>query len=256
MKRLTKYMEASSATWIYNFEASGPPSIGAWVFPTANTSNSTDMSVAFQSTAIVNDQLSFAGIGHVVIDLAGMTREEKTLFFSNGAIQEAQDLTMTYKLTSSGPDPTLQAPAGSSAIITDVLTVVPISGSTDLDIWGRGLKAGFPKSGIDYEHIVMMQSRTYVYETITGAFNTPTLESVKPQLGSGNPQAADSIYWYRFVLLTWNGVPAATERAFFSLPDARCVLDAESKEEADYVRMMRLKRQYDVFQLNDRDDLL
>ena len=250
MKTLTKYIEGISGQFVYN---ASPPT-NRWFIGGVSGSGSSagDWVQIFGLDAISAEGESQINlIGQSVIDLAGMTAQEKTLFFSGASTTDASFVTMNFRLNATS-GPILPASAGSTVLVTDIMTSVPIFSEESLLELLTLHQAGFPGSEVDYQHIVYGTTKRYVMETITGALASPVLIDIQ-QRGSGHPQASDSIYCYKLVSIIWNSLDPNTQRLNFSIPATRFSLRAEAKEEPDHVRIMRLKRQYDLFQLNDRD---
>lgn len=187
------------------------------------------------------------------IDIRGLNQEELTLMFNGGLVQEPLFFTQQFK-----PGPAFQAaPAGSGLYVTDLMTTTPIIAIGETydeqlaSIYNSLIYAGFEYSGLNFEHIIFAQSRQFAMTTNTGAWDSPELMSTK-RFGSGSPVAGEFIYCYRFVLAQFNAITPTDDLKVY-IPNARYLLSAETKEEKEYVRMMRLARENEPYQRLDRD---
>ncbi len=171
-------------------------------------------------------------------DLAGMSMEEKTLFFDGMGVQ-----------TGILPSWTGLSQPGDKVTITDIMTTVPLSidSSTALDLV---YIPGFPGSRQDFEHVVYGCVTQYVTTQDVGLYGSP-VESNKQMFGSGMPTASDRVYSYRFVEGA-TGDPGSPITGLIT-SQARHVLTASPKEETDHVYMMRLLRSYELQQSHDED---
>jgi len=181
---------------------------------------------------------SWRAIGNLQIsstyfDLAGMSMEEKTLFFEAAAVQDL----VTPKAT--GPAP------GDSVLILDLMTT---SSLTDAQIANYAAFGNFaqPTSTLEFSETVYARIRTFVITQDQGALSYMVM-STDNQSGSLMPTASDRIYSYRLV------VPASVGMSGLIVYPARHILDARVKEEPDYQYIMRLKRAYDLQQSYDED---
>ena len=180
----------------------------------------------------------FIAYHETYFDLAGMSMEEKTLFFDGMGVQ-----------TGLLPSWTGQSQAGDKVTITDIMTTVPLTIDTSLGL-DLIYMPGFPGSRQDFEHVVYGCITQYVTTQDVGLYGSP-IESNKQMFGSGMPTASDRVYSYRFV----EGAAGDPGSPITQLTtsSARHVLTASPKEEADYVYMMRLLRSYELQQSHDED---
>jgi hypothetical protein len=166
-------------------------------------------------------------------DLAGMSMEEKTLFFEAATVQQAG-------FTSIG------SAAGDSVLIYDIMTSIPIDiNKNDVqdDIVQRGL--GFPGAKLNYEHVLYQRMQRFSLD-VDYAAKFPVLAE-SHQSGSLMPTASDRIYSYRLLQFLFVGDGAGI------IPPVRHLINVKPAEEATYEYMMRLKRSYDLQQEPDRD---
>lgn len=170
-------------------------------------------------------------------DLAGMSQEDKTLFF------EAIDV-QTPSLPAWDGIPT----AGDSLTLIDVMTSVPLNiDATLLTDVGNGV--GFPLTRSNFEHVIYARSLQYVSHLDLGTFASPTLVASN-NYGSGMPTASDRVYSYRFIFINTDN---ATNITSCLVPAARHILVARATEEPEYIHMMRLMRSYNLQQEPDVD---
>lgn len=165
-------------------------------------------------------------------DLAGMSMEEKTLFFSGAATQNV------YTPTSNPATP------GNRFIIVDLMTTKPLN-EEELQfalVFGNTAAQG---TVLTYDQTVYMRLRVLNTDLDNQAatFMIPISDE---QMGSLEPTASDRIYCYRIVSLT------GTDGSYGVYP-VRYLLRAEAKEEPEYEYLMRLKRSYELQNQPDRD---
>lgn len=191
------------------------------------------------------------------IDIRGLNQEEKTLLFSGATVQEPYFYQMQIK--PGGVGQYITAPAGNGMFTTDVILncPIPLVGETYddqlINIYLSLLQPGFPSpyTSINFENITFAQTRQLAMTTLTGAWDTPE-EISRNLLGSGAANAGEFIYCYRMFVIQFSGITNADDM-LVHIPPARYLLGAQVTEEKDYVRMMRLARQYEPWQRLDRD---
>lgn len=187
-----------------------------------------------------NWQQPFAGSGFFInkqyFDLAGLSIDDKTLFFEGAAVQELYN-----------PAVYNQA-AGDSCVVIDVMSSVPL---TDLQ-YQQIVTAGniFATAGQDvltFDQTIFLRVRSLAVDLDTAAWGFMVLLTDN-QLGSLEPTASDRIYCARMIQM---GTPCTANR--IELYGARYLLRATPKEEAEYQYLMRLKRSYELQNQPDRD---
>ena len=178
---------------------------------------------------------SGAFISDTYFDLAGMSIDDKTLFFEGAAVQEVQNPVA------------VTGAAGDLLQVADIMSAIPLSDDqvvtflTYGNIQGEGIGFG------TFDQTIYARHRVYAIDVDFAGSNYFNLLSSN-QLGSLGPTASDRVYCYRVVLMGANN--AAT--TMFVYP-ARYLLRAQSKEESEYQYLMRLKRSYDLQNEPDRD---
>ena len=176
-----------------------------------------------------------AFISDTYFDLAGMSIDDKTLFFEGAAVQEVQNPVA------------VTGAAGDLLQVADIMSAIPLSDDqvvtflTYGNIQGEGIGFG------TFEQTIYARHRVYAIDVDFAGSNYFNLLSSN-QLGSLGPTASDRVYCYRVVLMGANN--AAT--TMFVYP-GRYLLRAQSKEESEYQYLMRLKRSYDLQNEPDRD---
>lgn len=168
------------------------------------------------------------------IDLAGLSVEDETVFFSGAAVQEAGYRTI------------VQGGSGDQIAIWDILTSIPVDFEALDPSWiYTGL--GFPECILNFEHVLYQRKQVWAL--------TSDLTTLAPQLieetqsGSMLPTASDRIYSYRLIQLGMFSPtmgPPPSGAILVTVPSARHVIQAEAKKEPEYQYLMRLKKSYDL----------
>lgn len=161
-------------------------------------------------------------------DLAGITLQEKTLFFSGALVQD-------YLAPSIG-----SGVVGDTVVVIDLMTTSPLGSATEIfESYAVGF--GFLGSHENFEQITYGRSQVM-------SLNVDALASAQPVLlhqnhfGSGMATASDRVYTYRLVRFAAASPTART----LSLPGCRHILSAEAKEEPEFQYLMRLMRSYEL----------
>jgi hypothetical protein len=165
-------------------------------------------------------------------DLAGLTMDEKTLFFTGATTQST-----LYPVFNGGA-------AGDLVIVCDIMSVRPL---TDEELFWFNSKGNFAESGITPEEIIYGRTRMFNVTVDTGSW-TGTVLTSDNQCGLMKATASDRIYSYRTIIIQ----AANTTVDLFIYPE-RHLLVAEAKEEQEYEYLMRLKRSYELQQSYDED---
>jgi len=164
-------------------------------------------------------------------DLAGLSMDEKTLFFKGATVQQLGNPTMT------------SGAAGDSCQIYDIMTSSPLSADQLTSFSQTGNFAGFSgaaTSGLTYDQTIYARRREYVVSVDLAAWGALQLVS-DDQLGSMNPTASDRVYSYRMVITALAGTSKT-----LAVLGSRQILSAEAKEEPEFEYLMRLKRSYEL----------
>ena len=186
------------------------------------------------------------------IDLKGLNQQDKSIFFDNIIVQTPVPPTAGARGVSgdgAGPYDETSAPAGSTLLITDLITTIPIDIQTAHQTVIQSGYAGFAQySSINFEHVVFNRSQTFALDLDFGGQVFQLTAS--HQSGSGMPTASDRLYCYRFA--TWSN---DLRNVDIVIPPARHLLAVTAKEEPMVNHLFRLKRSYDLQQSFDIDRL-
>jgi len=173
-------------------------------------------------------------VSSTYFDLAGMSMEEKTLFFEAAGTQSALP-----------PAGSAAAVAGDALVIADLMTTSPL---TPFEAAQVGVFGNFPPAPLSFQETVYGRIDSWVVHIDTGTWGSYTLTNSE-QIGSMMPTASDRVYSYRVV----NMAAVAPTETTITLSAARHILRAIAKEEPDHEYMMRLLRSYQLQQEPDVD---
>lgn len=168
----------------------------------------------------------------LIIDLAGLSLEDETVFFDGIMCQEA------------GPTGITGA-AGDSMLVYDIVATVPLDITND---YGKIILfgAGFPQGVGDFMHLPYVRWTRYTLDLDTNA--RFAFKAQSEQSGSMEATASDRLYVYRIVFISsgTTGSPPANTLEFAGTAGARILCAVNTKKEADYEHIMRLKRSFDL----------
>jgi len=163
-------------------------------------------------------------------DLAGMSIDEKTLFFTGAATQNANPPTSNPALP------------GNRVNILDIMVTKPL---TETELTFVAIRANMSGTVLTFDQTVYMRNR-YFNTDLDNQAATIMIPIFDEQLGSLEPTASDRIYVYRVISIVGG------DGVYNNYP-VRFILRAEAKEEPEYEYLMRLKRSYELQQRPDRD---
>ena len=168
------------------------------------------------------------------IDMAGLSVEEKSLFFEAASIQ-----TPTYTCSQSGTNP------GDNIQIVDAVSTIPLDVENNVfDPVFLGF--GFPGSDLgNNEHIVYGRFQRWSTDVDHAQLFPVMIES--NTFGSMEATASDTLYLYRWVYFT------AVNIGTGSVGPARVMFGINAKQEPTYQQLMRMRRSYELHQSPDRD---
>ena len=176
--------------------------------------------------------LSGQFVSETYFDLAGMTLEEKTLFFEGAAIQEVMS-------------PISPGTAGDSVFVVDLMTTKPISDESLQLYQNYGNMVG--PGELTFDQVIYGRIR-FMNTDLDNAAGSVMITVSDNQTGSLEPTASDRIYCYRYV-----SFPSGNSDGNYFVHGARYLLRARASEEPEYQYLMRLKRSYELQQRFDRD---
>ena len=172
-------------------------------------------------------------IASTYFDLAGLSMNEKTLFFEGAAIQEILPPSITV------------GTAGDGVVVVDLMTTTPI---TDSEAFLYAIYANIVGDGsvLTFDQTIYGRVRTFNMDidNLAGGYFITLGDN---QTGSLEPTASDRIYCYRVVSA------AVTADSTIAVYGARYLLRAKAKEEPEYEYLMRLKRSYELQNEPDND---
>ena len=167
------------------------------------------------------------------IDLAGMSMEDKTIFFEAMTVQTGSPILL------------VGAGAESNFRVYDFMTSIPldlVDFTTSLQSI-QGIGFGTPGQQLNFENV--HYARTQYFATDLDFNFTVPRQTSSHQHGSLGSTASDRLYVYRIVFASMVLAGGATTISL-TLPPARHLIYAAEEQEPDYVYMMRLKRSYDL----------
>jgi hypothetical protein len=171
-------------------------------------------------------------VSDTYFDFGGMTHDYKTLMFEGAAVQD-----MLAPQVTGGA-------AGDSMVMVDLMSTSPLS---DNDLQNFYIYGNFSINGkLTFEQTIYARIRQFNVDVDNAAWGSMVLLN-ENQIGSLDPTASDRVYCYRILAM---GTPFTGTR--IDVFNARYLLQANVKEEAEYQYLMRLKRSYDLAQ-TDRD---
>ncbi|MGI9446917.1 MAG: hypothetical protein ACR2NI_04580 [Pirellulales bacterium] len=216
MKTLFKQAEGFAAVYnagTWDFESSG----SGWEV-TSNTAN------------------NFTAVFRGYFDLAGMSMDEKTLFFRDVQIQLQT------------PPTTIQGVTGDNVTIQTYVTDQPMD---DFDFLGPG----FSFSRMNAENCLIHRTQTWCVTFDTFSYGDLMQLVAQTSNGMMKATASDRLYYSIYVKLNalkiGAGPTSPLERLF--VPGHRIVIDVDAKEEPDHEYIMRLLRSYQLQQEPDVD---
>jgi len=175
-------------------------------------------------------------------DLAGMSMEDKTIFFEAAGVQTV----LAPLANNSG--------AGDSCVIMDLMSTRPLDDGQILltvsfgNFAGNGSSAG--QGPLTFEETIYARTQMFVRHVDTSAWGYITMTD-ENFFGSMEPTASDRIYSYRLVIpSTLTGGTNMTELTVYP---ARHLLRSTAKEEPEFQYIMRLMKSYQLQQSPDVD---
>ena len=176
-------------------------------------------------------------VSDTYFDLAGLTLDEKTLFF-----EAAASTTMFNPLTTASA-------AGDGVQIINLMTSIPL---TDAELSRFFLVGNFADGfggieGISYDETIYARCQEYTTDLDTEAWGKMMLVSDN-QIGSLEPTASDRIYSYKCV-----SIKSGAAMTGLQTYPTRHLLRAKATEEPEYQYLMRLMRSYQLQNQPDRD---
>jgi len=171
-------------------------------------------------------------ISRETLDLAGLSSEERTLFFGTQILQRAAQYLSTV---------IVDAVAG-GAVVSDVMIVTDVPLANPMTIVSGGvnaMNAGFNNSADDYTNVKLARG-VIMSQTTTAPISMVNSDSW--EFGSSDPTAADQLFLYRYVSISATA-PAPSDG--ITVPAIRYVASGISAVEDSTVYINRLRRSYE-----------
>ena len=172
-------------------------------------------------------------VARTYFDLAGLTMDDKTLFFEAAGVQDVSNPT------------SVPAAAGNIAAVIDILSNKPLTNTEALNAIVSGNMVSTASANLTFDQTIYMRYRIFNTD-LDNAAGTYMITLTDNQLGSMSPTASDRVYVTRIVSI-------AGGDASYDIQPVRYVLRATAKEEPEFEYLMRLKRSYELQQEPDRD---
>ena len=163
-------------------------------------------------------------VNRAYFDLAGMSMEDKTLFFEGAAIQEAL-------APASSP-----STVGNGMVIVDIMSNKQLTNAEAGATLSTGNFAGANR--LTFEQTIYMRHRTFNMD-IDNAAGGYMIVVTDNQLGSLSATASDRVYCTRVVAMSGAD-------GLYQVYPVRYLIKATAKEEPEFEYLMRLKRSYDL----------
>jgi hypothetical protein len=162
-------------------------------------------------------------VARTYFDLAGLTIDDKTLFFEAAGVQDVSNI----------------------AAVIDILSNKPLTNTEALNAIVSGNMVSTASANLTFDQTIYMRYRIFNtdLDNVAGGYMITLTDN---QLGSMSPTASDRVYVTRIVSI-------AGGDASYDIQPVRYVLRASAKEEPEFEYLMRLKRSYDLQQQFDRD---
>ena len=187
-------------------------------------------------TQLISSPTTALYLQETQFDLAGMTQQEKTLFFETVTVQSACNPSIEAGHTGDGLNEQI------------VLTSSPIP--TDKLQLEYTLGAGLPGTVTDWSQLVYYRMKTFTQTVDMAGFAILPTNSIDT-MGSAFPTASDRIYVYRFIQASV--VSPGAQFNSLLIPGCQIVLGASVKEEPEFQYLYRLMRSYELQQSHDED---
>ena len=174
-------------------------------------------------------------IARTYFDLAGLTIDDKTLFFEAAGVQDANHPTSVPSV------------AGNFVRVVDILSNKPLSNADAVDTitFGNMIASGTGSATLTFDQTIYMRNRFFNTD-LDNAAGGMMITLADNQMGSMSPTASDRVYVTRVV--TMGGGDGS-----YTLYPVRYIVRATAKEEPEYEYLMRLKRSYELQNEPDRD---
>lgn len=164
-------------------------------------------------------------------DLAGMSMDQKTLFIKNISLQ----------LQSS--------PTGLNGVAGDAIEMITMIADVPIDAVSCVAGAGWPLGSMSSDNCFLRRVQTWAITTDSGSFGSYFQLVNETVDGMAESTTSDRIYIASYVRLIIKRVgPPGTISTIdnVTIPGIRWVVEADAKEEPDFVYLMRQRRAYEL----------
>ena len=167
-----------------------------------------------------------------ILDIAGLSKQELTLFFGAQGLQRSLAYTTDILVTPIG---------GAGLMDIFIVSDVPLANPQTTLAPPVSFTAGFPDSADEFSNTKFARGRAIVQST---SAPITMVESDTWDFGSNSPTAADKLYLYRWVLIT-SAAGIAVNGNFIFVPDVRYIANGVATKEQDLVHINRLRVSYE-----------
>jgi hypothetical protein len=169
-------------------------------------------------------------VSQETIDIAGLSKQELTLFFGGQGLQRPNPYTTDMLVTPTG---------GAGVIDVFIVSDVPLGDATSAA--HTSTYAGFNQSTDDALNTKFAQGKVMVQST---SAPITMIESDTWNFGSGDPTASDRLYLYRWLLFT-SAAGIAINGNFIFIPDLRYIANGITTKEPELQHINRLRLSYE-----------
>jgi len=169
-------------------------------------------------------------VSQEIIDIAGLSKQELTLFFGSQGLQRPLPYTTDILVTPIG---------GAGLVDIFIVSDVPLGDVTSAT--HTSWSAGFASSPDD-----ALNTKFAVGKVMVQSNNTPItmIESDAWNFGSGDPTASDKLYLYRWVYFT-SAAGIALNNNIIVIPDLRYMANGITTKEPELQHINRLRLSYE-----------
>lgn len=191
---------------------------------------------AQQARVLIGTNTYFVAAQSTYFDLAGMSKEGKTIFFQS---LSSQQYGINYFVAGT---------VGDSYTDLTLYSSVPINDTDLITVFSVG--PGQQLTTTNWEQMIYWRKTDSYLGLDQGGYQQLIHQAVTVG-GSGAPTASDRIYVYRIASGSF-AAPGAGVTESYTAPTT-CIMLVDEKQEPEYQYLMRLKKSYDLQQSFDVD---
>jgi hypothetical protein len=166
-----------------------------------------------------------------ILDVAGLSKQDLTLFFGAQGLQRALPYTTDVVVTPDG---------GAGLLDIFIVSDVPLAHPQNI-FPPTSFTAGFPTSADEALNTKFARGRAVVQ---SNSAPITMIESDTWDFGSNSPTAGDRLYLYRWILIT-SAAGIVMNGNFIFVPDVRYIANGITTKEKDLVHINRLRTSYE-----------